>query len=187
MRNEITRLMYGAGDVEEPDMDSVEYMEDLLVDFFSDLCRPLHPIRSTTATLHQAVPLTSGIIRHRLSSSSSTNMRKYLNRFDEMLYMSGEIARSKRILQPSNADLIATVGNGFLELEDDGDRPRKRMGRPPKGKDEHGNKIEKKKKDWREGERKKPGPAKGWKANLSQEQQQRLKVLGYKKGYRRKP
>ena len=33
----VSRLMYAAGDVREPDLDAVDYMEDLVVEFIADL------------------------------------------------------------------------------------------------------------------------------------------------------
>ena len=33
----VARLMYATGDVPEPDVDAVDYMEDLVVDFLADL------------------------------------------------------------------------------------------------------------------------------------------------------
>ena len=99
-----------------------------------------------------------------------------------MTAMSIVIKRAKRVMQPNNADLVATVGKDFLEL-DEGTQsaaPKKRLGRPRKG-EERGSKDKEPK------ERKKAGPPKGWKANLNPEQQARLKVLGYKRGpYKRK-
>lgn len=35
----VAKLMYAAGDVAEPSMDTVDYMEDLVVEFLSDLVR----------------------------------------------------------------------------------------------------------------------------------------------------
>jgi hypothetical protein len=37
MRSEIARLMYASGDVENPDTDTIDYMEDLVVDWLADL------------------------------------------------------------------------------------------------------------------------------------------------------
>ncbi len=33
----VSKLIYAAGDVPEPDLDSVDYMEDLVVEFIADL------------------------------------------------------------------------------------------------------------------------------------------------------
>lgn len=167
MRGEIARLMYAAGDVAEPDIDSVDYIEDLVMEFIADLCHPVAPNRPTNTGPYQPVPLTADVVRHRLSSHSY--MRKYLARWDDMTYMSAELLASRRVAAPSHADLIASVGKQFLGLDEqeaaaggaggvkrraaaaDLDDSNKRRARgPPKNPEE----------------RKKPGPKKGWKKNL---------------------
>jgi hypothetical protein len=40
----VARLMYASGDVFEPNIDAVEYMEDLVVEFLSDLVSYSYPI-----------------------------------------------------------------------------------------------------------------------------------------------
>lgn len=161
MRGEIARLMYASGDVPEPDVDSVDYMEDMVVEFLADLCRPVPPIRPNTNAPRQPQPLSADILRHRLASHSY--LKKYLERWDDMTYMWAELQQSKRVAAPSHADLIQSVGKLFLGLDEeqaaaagtkrrapdaaDGDKKR---GRPPKPPEE----------------RKKPGPKKGWKKNL---------------------
>lgn len=158
MRHEIARLMYASGDVPEPSLDSVDYMEDLVTEFLADLCRPVPPIRASVNAPRQPVPLTAEILRHRLSSHPY--LKKYLERWDHMTYMSVELQRSGRAAQPSHQDLIASVGKGFLGLDETepaagtkrrpAEEGEKRRGRPPKNPEE----------------RKKPGPKKGWKKNL---------------------
>ncbi|RSH83116.1 uncharacterized protein EHS24_006773 [Apiotrichum porosum] len=164
MRGEIARLMYASGDVVEPDVDSVDYVEDLVMEFVADLCRPIQPMRVTTASAHSAVPLTADVVRHRLATHSY--LRKYLSRWDDMTYMSAELLASRRVAAPSHADLIESVGKQFLGLDEQeaGNAKRrannadagaeidsvKRRGRPPKNPEE----------------RKKPGPKKGWKKNI---------------------
>lgn len=163
MRGEIARLMYAAGDVPEPDVDSVDYVEDLTVQFLADLCRPIPPMRLAPNTPHVPVSLSSDVIRHRLASHSY--LRKYLGRWDDMAYMASELQASRRITKPSTKDLIESVGSTFLGLDESaaaGDAAgakrraaatgddEKRRGRPPKNPEE----------------RKKPGPKKGWKKNL---------------------
>ena len=160
MRNELARLMYAAGDVPEPDLASVDYMEDLVVEFLADLCRPVPPIRPNAQSSHQATPLTTSIVRHRLSSRPV--YRKYLDRFDTMAYLSGELARNRRIFTSteSHFDLVETVGRNYLEIDSVTNEPKKR-GRPrkdPADKKWAGAEGDEKK------ERKKPGPKKGWKA-----------------------
>ncbi|WOO80700.1 uncharacterized protein LOC62_03G004221 [Vanrija pseudolonga] len=166
MRGEIARLMYAAGDVVDPDVDSVDYIEDMVIEFLSDLCRPVAPIRANVNAARLAVPLSADTVRHRLATHS--HLRKYLERWDHMAYMSVELQQSKRVAQPSHMDLISSVGKQFLGLDGeqesgigvkrraaaadinaDGDVV-KRRGRPPKNPEE----------------RKKPGPKKGWKKNL---------------------
>ncbi|ODN80605.1 hypothetical protein L202_02795 [Cryptococcus amylolentus CBS 6039] len=175
MRNEISRLMYGAGDVADPLMDTVDYMEDLVVEFLADLCRPVPPIRSNPTVQHQAVPLTAEILRHRLDST--TALHKYRERFDHMLHMSEVLKQHKRVADPNFHDIVNQVGGEYLGLHDnapgggatggddagagsggqgqkrthdgEGGEPPKKKGRPPKP----------------PGERKKPGPQKGWKLN----------------------
>ncbi|WVQ73952.1 hypothetical protein IAR50_003533 [Cryptococcus sp. DSM 104548] len=181
MRNEISRLMYGAGDVAEPAVDTVDYMEDMVVEFLADLCRPVPPIRSNPTLPHQVVPLTADILRYRLDSSSS--LHKYRERFDHMLHMSEVLKQHKRVADPNFHDIVDQVGGEYLGLHDSasgggggagggadgagggsgggqgqkrtndggegGAEPPKKKGRPPKP----------------PGERKKPGPQKGWKLN----------------------
>lgn len=138
-------------------------------------CRPVGPIRPNAQSAHQAVPLNGDVVRHRLASHSY--LRKYLERWDEMTYMWSELQASRRVAQPSHADIIASVGKTFLgidaeaegaagaagaggaagaagvkrkaEVNEAGEVIKKR-GRPPKNPEE----------------RKKPGPKKGWKKNL---------------------
>ncbi|TXT07224.1 hypothetical protein VHUM_03394 [Vanrija humicola] len=155
MRGEIARLMYAAGDVVDPDVDSVDYIEDLVIEFLADLCRPVPPIRANVNSARLAVPLSADIVRHRLATHS--HLRKFLERWDHMAYMSADLQQSRRVAAPSHTDLIQTVGKQFLgldgeqesDLNADGDVV-KRRGRPPKNPEE----------------RKKPGPKKGWKKNL---------------------
>lgn len=153
MRNEISRLMYAAGDVLEPDPDSVDYMEDLAVEFIADLCRPIPPIRSNPSSAHQSVPMTAAILRHRLSSHPF--LRKYLDRFDVMTYMSSELAAQRRVVNSTEThfDLIDTVGKDYLGIDEPGKdvdgAVKKRRGRPPNPDKER--------------EKKKPGPPKGFK------------------------
>lgn len=160
MRGEIATLMYAAGDVKEPDVDSVDFVEDMVVEFLADLCRPVPPIRTASNATHTAVPLSADTLRHRLASQPY--LRKYLERWDDMTYMWQELQASRRVAQPNHQDLIADLGKQFLGLdEQDGpaakrralegaDGEPKRRGRPPKNPEE----------------RKKPGPKKGWKKNL---------------------
>ena len=102
-------------------------------------------------------------------------MRKYLDRFDTMSYLSGELSRSRRIFTSteSHHDLVETVGREYLGIDETNTIPRKR-GRPPKDrsglsgvkplvKSEPGGGGESGDGDERK-ERKKPGPKKGWKA-----------------------
>ncbi|WWC89123.1 uncharacterized protein L201_004041 [Kwoniella dendrophila CBS 6074] len=168
MRHEIARLMYGAGDVPEPDIDTVDYMEDMVVEFLADLCRPIPPLRPTPSSAPLPVPLSFEVIRHRLTTPSYL---KYLERFDHMVYMSEILKQHRRIANPNLNDLVETVGNDYLGLddqqngsasnnkrsggEDDGGRNRKR-GRPINNND----RMLKEK-----GEKRKPGPQKGWKLN----------------------
>ncbi|BEI87353.1 uncharacterized protein CcaverHIS019_0100710 [Cutaneotrichosporon cavernicola] len=155
MRGEIARLMYACGDVAEPDVDSVDVLEDMTAEFLADLCRPFGATRSNPSVPRQPIPLKAEALRHRLSSHSY--LKKYLDRWDDMMYMSQELQQSKRVAQPSNEDLIKAVGKSFLGLDDDQqqqgkkrDDGEKKRGRPPKPPEE----------------RKKPGPKKGWKKNL---------------------
>ncbi|KAK4688509.1 hypothetical protein P7C73_g1614, partial [Tremellales sp. Uapishka_1] len=152
MRGEISRLMYAAGDVVEPDIDSVDYMEDLVVDFLADLCRPVAPIRANQHSILQSVPLTAPIIRHRLSHPT---LKKYADRFDHMLYMSTELATSRRVAAPNNHDLIELAGKAYLGLDEPASpdkKTRKKKGVGADGKELTGPK-----------EKVKPGPKKGWK------------------------
>ncbi|ORY32916.1 hypothetical protein BCR39DRAFT_522359 [Naematelia encephala] len=136
MRDDIARLMYACGDVIEPDVDTVDYVEDLVVDFLADMCRPSPLIRTNPQSTYQAHPLTAPILRHRLSSSPS--MRKYLDRFDELSAKSVEIAAQRRMMRGTENpnDLVNIVGKDYLEVDEEGkevgaagDAKRKR-GRP---------------------------------------------------------
>jgi len=114
-------------------------------------CRPIPPIRSNPSSAHQPVQLTSAILRHRLSSHPL--LRKYLDRFDVMTYMSGELAAQKRVVNSTEThfDLIDTVGKKYLGIDETGGNAdgsvKKRRGRPPNA----------------DKERRKPGPVKGYK------------------------
>jgi hypothetical protein len=68
-------------------------------------------------------------------------MRKYLDRFDTMMYMSAELARSKRIINPTQADLVDTVGKDYLEIDTHGQNTSgepKKKGRPRRIRGEDG-------------------------------------------------
>ncbi|KAK8864585.1 hypothetical protein IAR55_001835 [Kwoniella newhampshirensis] len=170
MRNEIARLMYGAGDVAEPDVDTVDYMEDMVVEFLADLCRPAPPIRSNPSAQRQPVPMSFDILRHRLSSSSA--MSKYLERFDRMVYMSEALKSAKNIANPTPHELIASVGADFLELDDDGKPTHGGSGGQQRSStkrsalvDGEGGLRKKGRPLKPPGEKRKPGPQKGWKLN----------------------
>ena len=97
------------------------------------------------------MPLTAGIIRHRLSSHPF--LRKYLDRFDVMTFMSSELAAQRRIVNSTEThfDLVHTVGKEYLGIDeagaDMGGVVKKKRGRPPNP----------------DKERRKPGPQKGFK------------------------
>ncbi|KLT39796.1 hypothetical protein CC85DRAFT_250548 [Cutaneotrichosporon oleaginosum] len=154
MRGEIARLMYACGDVAEPDVDSVDVLEDMTVEFLADLCRPAGATRSNPNVPRRPIPLKAEVLRHRLASHSY--LKKYLDRYDDMMYMSQELQQSRRVAEPSNEDLIKSVGEKFLGLDESQEKSKRRedsdkkRGRPPKPPEE----------------RKKPGPKKGWKKNL---------------------
>jgi hypothetical protein len=155
MRGEIARLMYACGDVAEPDVDSVDVLEDMAIEFLADLCRPPGATRSNPNVPRRPIPLKAEVLRHRLASHSY--LKKYLDRYDDMLYMSQELQQSRRVAEPSHEDLIKGIGPEFLGIGDEqekgkrrGENAEKKRGRPPKAPEE----------------RKKPGPKKGWKKNL---------------------
>lgn len=174
--------MYAAGDEPEPDVNAVDYMEDLVVEFMADLvsflsqrqdlpscqCRPLPPMRQAPGQPYQAIPLTSFIVRDRLSSRPA--LKKYLNRWDTMTYLSGEINRNRREVQSTEsfADLVDTVGRNYLEIDTTlpTTSKEKRKYRPRKtaGAGEEGSRRE----DGEDGntQKRKPGPKKGWKQSL---------------------
>lgn len=158
MQAEMARLMYAAGDVPNPDFDSVEVMEDMVTEFLADLCRPIPPMRPTANAQRHQVPLTAEILRHRLSSHPY--MKKYVERWDHMTQMSAELQRSGRVAQPSHADLIASVGKGFLGLDETEAAPGVKRRAPEDGEKRRGRPLKNPE------ERKKPGPKKGWKKNL---------------------
>ncbi|WVW84129.1 hypothetical protein I302_106158 [Kwoniella bestiolae CBS 10118] len=189
MRNEIARLMYGAGDVPEPDIDTVDYMEDMVVEFLADLCRPIPPLRPTGNSTSQplTVPLSFDIIRHRLTHPTYS---KYLERFDHMVYMSEVLKQHRRIANPNLNDLVETVGNDYLGLDDDqqlnGNNKRAGDGTDERGR-KRGRPLTKVLKE--KGEKRKPGPQKGWKLNrvLDPDNPQPRKISGQKRKYQRKP
>ncbi|ORX35713.1 hypothetical protein BD324DRAFT_652257 [Kockovaella imperatae] len=163
MRGEISRLMYAAGDVAEPDIESVDLIEDMVADFLTDLCRPVPPIRPEPNTAHQPVLLSTQIVRHRLASHPS--LRKYLDRFDIMNHLAGELARSRRIINQteSHFDLVDTVGKDYLGITDeDLAKPKKKV---KKSSATEGVKSGDSKPSGTAPEegRRKPGPKKGWK------------------------
>ena len=87
-----------------------------------------------------------------------------------MTYMSGELASQRRIVNSTenHFDLVETVGKDYLEIDEPGAEgagvAKKRIGRPPNvNKAGHGRAKPDANPDK---ERKKPGPAKGWKRNL---------------------
>ncbi|OCF32942.1 hypothetical protein I316_05279 [Kwoniella heveanensis BCC8398] len=178
MRNEIARLMYGAGDVPEPDVDTVDYMEDMVTEFLADLCRPIQPMRLQLNMLHQPVPLSFDVVRHRLASTP--HMSKYLERYDHMVYMSDVLKSHRRIANPNLNDLVETVGNDYLGLDDDnnghgtsgsgGGAGRKRAGEAGEngaavGERKRGRMMNPNRPLKLPGEKRKPGPQKGWKLN----------------------
>lgn len=171
--------MYAAGDVAEPDVDTVDFMEDMVVEFLADLCRPVKPIRSTPQAAHQPVPLTNAVVRHRLASHPS--LRKYLERFDIMTHMSGELAASRRLVQSNEnlQDAIATVDKEYLGIDED--RPAARRGRPRRQDQTDGRKgpkVGRSRIDEVTGEvrpKRKPGPRKGWKTELAPDDPRRQK------------
>ncbi|KAK6909696.1 hypothetical protein I203_103717 [Kwoniella mangroviensis CBS 8507] len=201
MRNEIARLMYGAGDVPEPDIDTVDYMEDMVVEFLADLCRPIPPLRPTGTSGSQPlpVPLSFDIIRHRLTNPIYS---KYLERFDHMVYMSEVLKQHRRIANPNLNDLVETVGNDYLGLDDDqpnvvsnkrsnqggeGDERGKKRGRPSTSANPRRPLKDK-------SEKRKPGPQKGWKLNRvldpnapPSSQSRKISGQGQKRKYQRKP
>lgn len=67
-------------------------------------------------------------------------MRKYLDRFDTMLYMSGELARSRRVLHPTQADLVEVVGKDYLGIDESGQTigEVRRKGRPKRIREDEG-------------------------------------------------
>ncbi|KAI9639338.1 uncharacterized protein MKK02DRAFT_39637 [Dioszegia hungarica] len=189
MRSDIAKLMYAAGDVAEPSMDTVDYMEDLVVEFLSDLCRPAPPTRTAPGALHTAPPIDNALIRHRLliASARRPHMAKYAARFDYMYAMDLELAKAKGAMQPSHEDLVNTVGREYLEIGQgqeggDGDvaggggggergAGTGRRGRPKKMV-EPGQ------------ERRKPGPKKGWKKEGASQGPEGKKRGPYKKRVR---
>jgi len=120
-------------------------------------------------------------------------MKKYLERFDTMAYKTEELASARRVaaLAESHHDLVETVGRSYLGIEHQGQAPvRGPLGRPRKHRpDEGGNGDVGGSGQWRRnripkelnetGERKKPGPAKGWKNALPVDDPRRVKG-GYK-------
>ena len=133
MRADLASMMWAAGDARHPDVNTVDYMEDMVVDFLADLCRPVPPMRSGPGASYASVPLSSSVIRHRLAAKPV--FRKYLERFDTMVYLDGEIKKNKKGFSTSaNFDfeeIVATVGKDYLEV-DVQTEPKKKSGRPPK-------------------------------------------------------
>jgi len=179
----VAKLMWAAGDVPEPDTNAVDYMEDLVVDFLADLCRPVPPIRSNPGAPRQPVPLSTGIVRDRLATKPA--YKKYLNRFDTMSYLEGEIKKSRKSFanpETNFDDIIDTVGKDYLEIDVVGPAQSqpgapKRKGRPTKKSLlPDGATVVKAEgtatgaEGGEDGEapsaRRKPGPKKGWKRTL---------------------
>lgn len=181
----VAKLMWAAGDEPEPDTNAVDYMEDLVVDFLADLCRPIPPMRSNPGAPRQPVPLSTGIVRDRLATKPA--YKKYLARFDTMAYLEGEIKKSRKSFanpETNFDDIIDTVGKDYLEIDVVGPAQSqpgapKRKGRPtkkalladgtsavktegmPAGSQQGGGEG-----DDAPSARRKPGPKKGWKRTL---------------------
>lgn len=118
---------------------------------------------------HYPVPLTTSIVRDRLASRPV--YKKYLDRFDIMSYLTGEINKNRRTFQNQESynDLVDTVGRDYLEM-DAAEKEKaalansKKRGRP-KGKGAEGGEEGAGEGDKEEPHvKRKPGPKKGWKA-----------------------
>lgn len=123
-------------------------------------------MRANIGAAHYPVPLTTGIIRDRLSPRPV--FKKYLDRFDIMTYLTGEINKNRRTFQNQESynDLVDTVGRDYLEM-DAAEKAKinaanaKKRGRPKKGDGKE--ELEEVEKEEPQAKRK-PGPKKGWKA-----------------------
>lgn len=199
----VAKLMYASGDVENPDLDSIDYMEDLVVDWLADLvsqgvlrrtrvsdsvqCAPPPPVRSHPSAPLVAPRLDYNVVRHRLSRPS---MRKYLERFEYMEYKAVDMRSARRVARGNfepvdQKDLDKQLEKGFLDAEDSGQVVADNSGGGVNGQ------MRKKRKYTRQvdrqpgtaggedgavaKERRKPGPKKGWKAGLGDERARKIK------------
>lgn len=185
MRAELARLMYASGDVENPDLDSIDYMEDLVVDWLADLCAPPPPVRAHPSAPLIAPRLDYNVIRHRLSRPS---MRKYLDRFEYMEYKAIDMRSARRVAKGDyepvdQRDLDGQLEQGFLAGDDVGSaagpggaqEARKKRKYQFHNRVPTGGSTSTAATAGGDKERKKPGPKKGWKAALTPEERERAK------------
>lgn len=197
--------MYASGDVENPDIDTIDYMEDLVVDWLAELvsllshpilgplsyalqCTPPAPMRANPSAPLLTPRLDYNIIRHRLSRPS---MRKYLDRFEYMEYKAVDMRTARRVargdFEPANQkDLDGQLEQGFLDAEDSGKHgpaPMKRKRRNqrvgPHAQSQSGSQHDRGlagETDASGSGKRKPGPKKGWKAGLGEEGQKGRKI-----------
>jgi hypothetical protein len=104
--------MYGAGDVQDPLADSIDVVEDMVLSYLSDLCRPppaILPQPPSYLPITANPPhLTSSIFRSRLASNPA--LHKQLARFDELAFMQLDISKIRNAADPGNMDLAAMTG-----------------------------------------------------------------------------
>ncbi|KAL7421945.1 hypothetical protein Q5752_003717 [Cryptotrichosporon argae] len=169
MRGELARLMAACGDA-QPMGDVVDVVEDMVVEWLADLCRPAGPVRPGPGQPHVAPTLAADTVRHRLGAPG---LRKYRARWDHLAVLFAQADEFKRAADPRPQELIKSIGADFLGLNDD-DKKRRGAGAgagargADKGKGESG---EKDKSD--KGEKGKRGPKKGFKRDLAKDGKKR--------------
>jgi len=95
-------MMYAFGDVESPSNDTVNVLEDILVEYITDVCTTAHLVSTNRGRLRIED------IRYALRTPARS---KQLGRVDELLILQSEITKAKRMI-----DEVAMVKQ-FTEAE----------------------------------------------------------------------
>ncbi|KAI9145500.1 transcription initiation factor IID, 18kDa subunit [Paraphysoderma sedebokerense] len=83
----VKKMMYGFGDVINPDADSVECMEDLLMEFITEMCLEASKVSAPRVRVKTEDFLF--VLRHD---------EKKLARAEELLIMAKDIARARKLI-----------------------------------------------------------------------------------------
>ncbi|KAI9351868.1 transcription initiation factor IID, 18kD subunit-domain-containing protein [Pilaira anomala] len=86
-------LMYGFGDVPTPASDSIAVMDDLVIDYITEMCQKASGVADTR-----------GKVRVEDFQFVLRNDAKKLARVEELLYMSEDIRRAKQSFDPKEME-----------------------------------------------------------------------------------